>query len=116
MTNKFDKYITESNLRRLILFNKLHTRPELQHLTIKQLKDLVNRCCIILSNFNVSLEKGNIKMELDDKENMYQSSDLINKILEQTFIEHEPTFEGDKDLKKQLIDRWKQNEKTKSKR
>jgi len=101
-----DNYITKSNLQRLLLFNKLITRPELGELTIQEIKLLVDDCVTCIDNSNNTFENGKIKLSLDDRNNLFNSMDAINSILELTFLEFEPTFVEEKEQKKQLFKRW----------
>jgi hypothetical protein len=85
MKKQYD-YITESNIKKLILFNSLICRPELQNLTIKELKYLSDHCYVSLANTDSSIKKRGIKRELDDGENIFQSFEQVNEQILDSFL------------------------------
>lgn len=103
-----NKYFMHDNLRRFFLIDMLRRKTYLESVSIENLNSMVNNINTLISNLNHDMERGNVKIEVQDKHNWSGSNLFQNIILNNVLEIPNPLNGSEKDFKDKLKARWKE--------
>lgn len=105
--NKIDRFLFETNVKKICLFDNLMRREEFKDFSITNLKHLVDDIIIFVGNLEGNLKKCEPKIKVGDGDYWCNSDKLID-IFKINVMEFKPYFMGEIDFKEELKKRWKE--------
>lgn len=102
-----DKFLFETNFKKISLFDMLIKRDEFKDFKVSELKHLVNDIVVKMSNWQLMLRDGKIKIGIGDKD-FWGSEDTLIDIFRFSVLDWDSSYMGDQKFKEELKARWKE--------